>query len=143
MSQACRSSPWAAQATTPPRTEPGKLPRPLPLFSGSLQVESGGGPPFGMLAAAVGAGGWWTASVADEDTLKANEAKFRAIVEKSLGAVTLSRADGTRLYASAAVAALLGYTPAEFLRLTRHEQVHPDDRPRIERELGDLLQRPG
>lgn len=78
-----------------------------------------------------------------DETLKANEARFRAVVEKSLGAVTLSRHDGTRLYASAAVAALLGYTPEEFLRLTRHQQVHPDDRPRIERELAELFERPG
>src|SRR5690349_5199947 len=78
-----------------------------------------------------------------DDTLKANEARFRAIVEKSLGAVTLSRADGTRLYASEAVAALLGYTPEEFLRLTRHEQVVPEDRPRIEHELRELFERPG
>ena len=78
-----------------------------------------------------------------EDTLKANEARFRAVVEKSLGAVTLSRKDGTRLYASEAVARLLGYTPAEFLRLTRHQQVHPADRPRIERELAELFERPG
>jgi two-component system cell cycle sensor histidine kinase/response regulator CckA len=79
----------------------------------------------------------------EDDTLKANEARFRAVVEKSLGAVTLSRADGTRLYASEAVGAMLGYTPAEFLELTRHQQVHPDDRPRIERELRELFERPG
>jgi two-component system cell cycle sensor histidine kinase/response regulator CckA len=78
-----------------------------------------------------------------EDALKTNEARFRAVVEKSLGAVTLSRADGVRLYASEAVAALLGYTPAEFLKLTRHQQVVPEDRPRIERELAELFAHPG
>jgi two-component system cell cycle sensor histidine kinase/response regulator CckA len=79
---------------------------------------------------------------AAEEALEANGARFRAVVE-SLGAVTLSRPDGTRLYASTAAAALLGYTSAEFLGLTRHQMVHPDDQARIERELADLFQRPG
>jgi two-component system cell cycle sensor histidine kinase/response regulator CckA len=79
----------------------------------------------------------------DEDTRRIEEARFRAVVEKSLGAVVLTRPDGSRLYATESAASLFGYTPAEFLAVERYTQVHADDRPRVRREFEALVGKPG
>ena len=59
--------------------------------------------------------------------------RFRAVVEKSYDAVSLTAADGTVLYVSPSSLAIHGYAPGEVVgRSVLGEMVHPDDRPTVE-----------
>jgi PAS domain S-box-containing protein len=68
---------------------------------------------------------------------------FRALVERGWDAVALLDAAGTALYATPAIARILGYTPAEFVGQSALGLVHPDDLPRVSRLFADLLAAPG
>ena len=79
-----------------------------------------------------------------EDALRASEARFRAVVEKSYDAVSLTAADGTVLYVSPSSLAISGFTPEEVAgRSVLGEMVHPDDRPAVWAQFRDQLAKPG
>jgi PAS domain S-box-containing protein len=66
---------------------------------------------------------------ADEARVVA-ENKFRALVEHSADGIALLDESGTVLYASPAVASILGYPVAEFIGTNVFTLIHPSDLPR-------------
>lgn len=73
-----------------------------------------------------------------------NEAKFRALTEKSADAIALVKTDGRVIYASPATQVLMGYTPEEFQKLKNpFELVPPDDRKIVSRLFEKLITKPG
>jgi PAS domain S-box-containing protein len=63
-----------------------------------------------------------------EEALRASEARFRALIEKSFDAILLLAADGAVAYASPSTARVLGFAPEELLGRDAFELVHPEDR---------------
>jgi two-component system cell cycle sensor histidine kinase/response regulator CckA len=78
-----------------------------------------------------------------EQSLKASEAKFRTVVEKCLGAITLSRGDGGRFHLSPQVARMLGYESEALDRAQSDDLLHPEDRQRLDLLTEELETRPG
>ena len=64
--------------------------------------------------------------VHSEEKLLVSERKFRALVEKSYGGISLVGGDGKLVYASAAER-FFGYKPDELLGCLAESRVHPDD----------------
>ncbi len=62
-----------------------------------------------------------------EETLRASEARFRALVENSWDGVTLIDGTGTIQYTTPATTRILGYPLAEYIGQNGMELVHPDD----------------
>jgi PAS domain S-box-containing protein len=62
-----------------------------------------------------------------EAALQASEARFRTLIERSTDAVQLITPDGTILYSSDSVAAVLGYQPDEIQGHSIIPYLHPDD----------------
>ncbi len=78
-----------------------------------------------------------------EVSLKASEARFRTVVEKSLGAITFSAGDDGRFYLSEPVARLLGYEPGTLPDAAGDDLLHPADRKRLDLLRQELETRPG
>ena len=78
-----------------------------------------------------------------EQTLRASEARFRALIDNSWEAITLVNAQGTILYASPANQRLWGYSSDEYIGTTGFEIVHPDDLGQVVDQFGALAQQPG
>ncbi len=78
-----------------------------------------------------------------EEALRANEKRFRALIENSADAIALIRADGTILYESPAASRILGYAIDELVGRNAFELVHPDDRPETTTLFARLLEKPG
>ena len=76
-----------------------------------------------------------TARVAAELALRRNQALFRAVIEKSAEAVSLTTADGHTEYLSHSATRLLGWSAAELALLSPREQVLADDRATVEAAL--------
>ena len=76
-------------------------------------------------------------------TLLARGAWFRALLENSTDGIVLVDPAGTRLYASPATAAILGYSVEEFLRGGAFDQVHPEDLAGVQEQFARLLTTPG
>ena len=79
---------------------------------------------------------------AAEAALKANEQRFRALVEHSWDAVALFRSDGAILYGSPATTRILGYDLAEFTGLNALELIHPEDRDTVVGRLTESMANP-
>jgi len=65
-----------------------------------------------------------------EETLRASEARFRALTEQGSDLVTIVDAAGVIRYASPSHQRMLGYPPAELTGRHVLTLVHPDDLPR-------------
>jgi PAS domain S-box-containing protein len=78
-----------------------------------------------------------------EAALRASEARFRAIIERSLDAVILFGPDGRVRYATPSSARLMGYEPTDLDGRDGFELVHPDDAPRTREALAGLVTQPG
>jgi diguanylate cyclase (GGDEF)-like protein/PAS domain S-box-containing protein len=76
-----------------------------------------------------------------ERTLRASEAKFRALAETEAAAIFILEGDGFR-YANPALKSMTGLSEPELLALKFWELAHPDSQERF-RELGRAGQRPG
>lgn len=68
-----------------------------------------------------------------ESQLRRNEELLRLITDNAADLIAVVDAGGQRLYNSPSYERVLGYTPAELSRTNSLEQVHSDDRQRIER----------
>jgi diguanylate cyclase (GGDEF)-like protein/PAS domain S-box-containing protein len=63
-----------------------------------------------------------------ERALEASEARFRVLTESSLDLISVMDGEGTILYQSPALRALLGYEPSETVGTKLLDMVHADDR---------------
>ncbi len=78
-----------------------------------------------------------------EEARRQGEERFRALIEHGADAVALIGPDGTLLFASHSTERLLGFTPAELVGRPSSERVHPDDIPRVQAALAEIVTRPG
>lgn len=79
----------------------------------------------------------------NDERSRAEDLPYRAIVENSLDAIALIRRDASVLYASPAIARVIGYPPAEFQGRNVFEFIHPDDVERSRTFFAKMLQEPG
>ncbi|HET6796752.1 MAG TPA: PAS domain-containing protein, partial [Gemmatimonadales bacterium] len=63
-----------------------------------------------------------------EHAARQNEARFRSLVQHSSDVIIVTRADGTVRFVSPSASRVFGYDPAEMLRQTVLQLLHPDDR---------------
>lgn len=66
-----------------------------------------------------------------EETYRENEKKYRLLAENSSDMIIMHDVDGTYLYVSPSVEAILGYEPDEIIGLTPYMVMHPDDVQKI------------
>jgi PAS domain S-box-containing protein len=84
------------------------------------------------------------AQIHEQDlTLRRNERRFRALIEHSGDSISLIDANNRILYLSPAVHAVEGYTPEELIGHNGLENTHPDDLPRVQQYVNELVARPG
>lgn len=72
-------------------------------------------------------------------TLKASEESFRIMAEHATDMITRATPDGVYLYVSPACRAQRGYAPEEMVGRSAFEFFHPDDAPRVRRELATKI----
>jgi two-component system, cell cycle sensor histidine kinase and response regulator CckA len=75
-----------------------------------------------------------------EEQRRNEEARFRALIERSADMIALTALDGTILYISPAVDPTLGYSPAHFLGQTAFAFCHPEDRDSVTAALESLAE---
>lgn len=78
-----------------------------------------------------------------EKALRRSEERFRAILENSYEAITLSTEDGKAIYVSPSNRKLSGFETEERLGRNMFEMAHPDDLPRIGEAFQELRGSPG
>jgi len=77
------------------------------------------------------------------DTLRASERRFRALIEHGSDSIALIDSDNRILYLSPAVTTVEGYQPEELLGRLGTEHTHPDDLPILGAAVEKLLANPG
>lgn len=78
-----------------------------------------------------------------EMKLKASEARFRALIEKSSEGISLAKADGTILYTSPAAHGIFGFEPSETIGRNVETRIHPEDWPGIKEQASSVAEKPG
>ncbi len=78
-----------------------------------------------------------------EEELRASEARFRAVVERSFEAVSFVGPDGKAFYTSPSTERTIGYTPEERIGRDGFQDVHPDDVEAVSNKFGELVRNPG
>ena len=78
-----------------------------------------------------------------EETRRASEQRFRAMIEKGLDAIALVSSDGVLTYTSPAVTRILGYDPDQLTGRSVYDLIHPDDVQRLGGEFNQLAEEPG
>src|SRR3954451_4874169 len=78
-----------------------------------------------------------------EHSARQNEARFRSLVQHSSDVIIVTRADGTVRFVSPSATRVFGYDPAEMVRHTIAELLHPDDRERAATFFRSAAQSPG
>ena len=76
------------------------------------------------------------------EALRRSEERYRALIENSSDAIATLDADLRFTYVSTSATRLLGYRPEELMARRALENVHPDDRPGLERILDNMLRKP-
>ncbi len=74
--------------------------------------------------------------------LRANEQRFRALVEHSWDAIALFGPDGAILYGSPATSRILGYDLDEFVGRNALDLIHPEDRDTVVGRLTEAMAHP-
>ena len=67
-----------------------------------------------------------------EANLRASEQRFRMLAEGTHDVILLQNLQRRRQYVSPAVQKLSGWTPEEYMQLTPHDLIHPEDLPRVD-----------
>ncbi|HYU10071.1 MAG TPA: response regulator [Gemmatimonadales bacterium] len=78
-----------------------------------------------------------------EETLRINEERFRALVERSGDAIALLDNRGQITYASPSTASVLGRPAEEIVGRNAFDLLHPDDVPAVRTALATLRDKPG
>jgi PAS domain S-box-containing protein len=78
-----------------------------------------------------------------EEKLRASEARFRALIEKSSEAIVLLDEQYRMMYVSPAYTRITGYSPEEALGTSAADRIHPEDRPGMVERLETLQASPG
>jgi PAS domain S-box-containing protein len=78
-----------------------------------------------------------------EDELKANEQRFRTLIQNSSDVITVIDADGTIRYVSPAVERLMGYHPEELVGKSVYFYVDPEKFEEAQTRFAKLWSRPG
>ena len=80
-----------------------------------------------------------------EEAVRESERRFRALIERSAEAITVSERDGTIRFASPSVETISGYTVEEFTGRDPFAvgDIHPDDLERCRAAFDELLRNPG
>jgi PAS domain S-box-containing protein/putative nucleotidyltransferase with HDIG domain len=74
-----------------------------------------------------------------EDSLRESEEKYRTLVETAEDVILLTDLKGRQLFFNKAYYTSLGFTLGEALELDGYGRVHPDDIPKLELDLTELL----
>ena len=77
-----------------------------------------------------------------EEALRAQERRFRALIENSADAIALFDPEGTVLYASPGTKAILGYESAEVVDHLAFEFIHPDWQDPLRDRVAESLRHP-
>ncbi|MCP3961993.1 MAG: EAL domain-containing protein [bacterium] len=77
-----------------------------------------------------------------EDALRTSEERFRSLVQNASDMITILDRQRRVLYQSPASVRLLGFEPSERAGTDGFEQVHPQDRQRLDALFADLLENP-
>jgi PAS domain S-box-containing protein len=80
---------------------------------------------------------------AAERALRANEQRYRALIENSADGIGVVDRHSRLNYVSPASQRLLGLAPEQLLGRNPFEMVHPDDQPRVRALLNELRRTPG
>jgi len=75
------------------------------------------------------------------NSLRASEARFRTLVERSDDLITIHGRDGAILEQSPSVERILGYPPGELAGKNLLDLIHPEDVPRAAADFGAVLAR--
>lgn len=78
-----------------------------------------------------------------EATLQNKEERFRALIEKSSEAISLTDPTGKITYVSPSFTKVLGYAPEEVIGKSGFELIHPDDVKRATEVTGQIVGHPG
>jgi PAS domain S-box-containing protein/putative nucleotidyltransferase with HDIG domain len=78
-----------------------------------------------------------------QEALRKHEERWRALIENSSDAIALVDPRGTVLYASPSTTRISGYPIDEFVGHNVFEYIHPDDAPRAQAELAEVVKTPG
>ncbi len=78
-----------------------------------------------------------------EASLRANEQRFRGLIEHSADGIALCSAEGKILYASPASTRILGCLPEELVGLRAISLIHPEDLASVAAILREVLSHPG
>ncbi|MDP9457558.1 MAG: EAL domain-containing protein [Actinomycetota bacterium] len=78
-----------------------------------------------------------------EEEVRRSEERFRSLVQNASDLITILEADGTVLYESPAIEAMLGYGPEELVGKNALGLIHPEDAPRVLRAFARLFEERG
>jgi len=100
---------------------------------------------------AIGPGRWRAVGICVDITerkvaeagLRANEARFRALVQQLDDVIAITDAEGILRYASPAIERTLGYTPEAFVGTSIFPYLHPDDHATVTATFRQTLANPG
>jgi PAS domain S-box-containing protein len=78
-----------------------------------------------------------------EEALRANESRFRSLIQNSSDIITLLTADGTIQYVSPPVERILGHLSEAVVGQNIFSYIHPDDLPRVRTRFNEIVRCPG
>lgn len=76
-----------------------------------------------------------------EEALRASEARFRSLIQHSSDIIRIINREGLIVYDSPSSENILGYQPGHMIGKTPAEFIHPDDRERVLRDLGEVFEK--
>jgi len=81
-----------------------------------------------------------TERVQAEDTARANDLRFRSLIQNASEIIRIIDKDRRIIYDSPSSQKILGYPPGYTLGKSPMEFIHPEDRARMEHELGEVYE---
>src|SRR5579862_54064 len=75
--------------------------------------------------------------------MRRNQLLFKAMVEKGSEVIVMTNRDGKRVYCSAAIEKVTGYTVEEFLQMKTLALADPEEKAELQLLMDDLMKHPG